>query len=110
MPRPITVALATRRPSPISARLVIQSANPETTMAIASEPRVIAMLYDKGIGKDRASMPMKCIDQMPQPMATAPPPTHRRIDEPPTREIREESRSAVWETNTATAIDRRTSQ
>jgi hypothetical protein len=55
-------------------------------------------------------MPMKCIDQIPHPIATAPPPSQSRPDDPVTRATREDNRSAVWETNTATATDRSTNQ
>jgi len=79
-------------------------------MAMARETSVIATLYERAIGSEKASMPMKCIDQMPQPMATAPPPSQSRPDDPVIRATREDNRSAVWETNTATATDRSTNQ
>ena len=89
--------------------LVKESANPDTAIAITSEAIVIGMSYDRRIGSERASIPMKCMDQMPHPMATAPPKAHSR-DWPLARATREDRPSAVYETNTATATDSRTSQ
>jgi hypothetical protein len=34
------------------------------------------------IGSENASMPTKCMDQMPAPMAKAPPSSHRRAARP----------------------------
>jgi hypothetical protein len=55
-------------------------------------------------------MPMKCIDQIPLPIALAPPTSHSRDDAPCARATRAESRSAVCDTKMATATDRTTSQ
>src|ERR1700737_4754594 len=55
-------------------------------------------------------MPTKCIDQMPQPIDTAPPTSQSRaVGLCVLRATREDRFSAVWETKTATAIERRTS-
>src|ERR1700694_5595399 len=67
MPTPVS------SPLPSSLRLVNvpalieYSANVEIATAIRSDSNVIGMSYDIGIGKRNASMPMKCIDQMPVP-------------------------------------------
>ncbi len=42
-------------------------------MATASEATVVCKSYDIAIGSLNASMPTKCIDQMPVPIAMAPP-------------------------------------
>ena len=47
-------------------------------MATASETKVSAMSYRSAMGREKAIMPMKCIDQMPVPMAIAPPATQMR--------------------------------
>ena len=41
---------------------------------------MIGMSYDTVIGMRNESMPMKCIDQMPDPMAAAPPNNQRVSD------------------------------
>src|SRR5438128_428696 len=62
------------------------------------------------MGNERASIPTKCIDQMPQPMDTAPPTSQSRaLGLFLLLATRDDRFSAVCETNTATAIDRRTS-
>ena len=48
-------------------QLLSNLAGPDTMTAINSESRVIGISYDIGIGSRKASMPMKCIDQMPVP-------------------------------------------
>ena len=55
------------------ARLTINSANPDTTTPITIEPKVMDRSKAIGIGRCSANMPMKCMDQMPVPMAKAPP-------------------------------------
>ncbi len=55
-------------------------------------------------------MPMKCIDQMPMPMATAPPSSHRRPPPRPASATRAASLSAVYETTIATRMESATSQ
>ena len=47
-------------------------------MATASETKVSAMSYRSAMGSEMAIMPMKCMDQMPVPMAMAPPATQMR--------------------------------
>jgi hypothetical protein len=62
------------------------------------------------MGSENANMPMKCIDQMPNPMETAP-----RISQALPAEwfdsaTREASRNEVKDTKIATPMDRETSQ
>ncbi len=92
---PITVAPVIRRPAPTSALLAIHSAKPDTAMEMASETSVMPMSYDSGTGSEKASMPMKCIDQMPQPMAAAPPTIHNLGEEPFARATRDARLRAV---------------
>jgi hypothetical protein len=62
------------------------------------------------IGSEKASMPTKCIDQMPQPMATAPPVSHSLAGRWLALDTREDRLSAVYETKTATTTESATSQ
>jgi hypothetical protein len=63
------------------------------------------------MGSEKASMPMKCIDEMPQPIEIAPPVSHRRAEGMLTlRATREDRLSAVCDTKMATAMESRTSQ
>ncbi len=91
----MTMAPTASRSRPICGRLEIARAKPDTAMAIASEAAVIVMSYDRGMGREKASMPMKCIDQMPHPMATAPPSTQIRADRSLDRPTREDRLRAV---------------
>ena len=79
-------------------------------MAMNSEVTVVGMSYASAIGSEKASMPTKCIDQMPLPMAKAPPPSQSLDGTPSLRATRAERLSAVWETKIATATDKTTSQ
>src|SRR6185437_13228816 len=106
MPMPMTMAPTLSRAKLTSARLARASAKPDTAMAISSEVTVMGMLYASGIGSEKASIPMKCMDQMPEPMATAPPMAQRRAAGPFERATRDARFSAVYETKTATATDR----
>ncbi|VWB34784.1 hypothetical protein BSE24067_01518 [Burkholderia seminalis] len=46
-------------------------------MAISSDSNVMAGSYPTGIGNAKASMPTKCIDQMPVPITQAAPTSHQ---------------------------------
>ena len=48
-------------------------------------------------------MPMKCIDQMPSPMAAAPPASHQRATRPSAVARRPAMSSAVYEARMATS-------
>ena len=78
IPAPMITALPLSRGMVRRRPLVICRENPDVMIAIASDTRVVGTLYASGIGNEKASMPMKCMDQMPTPMATAPIPTHIR--------------------------------
>ncbi len=91
----MTVAPTASRVSPTCGRLAIESAKTETKMAITSDAMVIVMSYESGIGSEKASMPMKCIDQIPQPMAAPPPRTQMRAEWPLARATREDRLRAV---------------
>ena len=55
-------------------------------------------------------MPMKCMDQMPMPIAAAPPSSHRRPPERPPSATRAASLRAVYATTIATRMESATSQ
>jgi hypothetical protein len=61
---------------PIRGLFASASANAAVIMAMNSEATVVGMSYARAIGSDKASMPMKCIDQIPLPVASAPPEGH----------------------------------
>jgi hypothetical protein len=61
-------------------RLVRYSANQDAATAISSDRTVIGTSYDIGIGVRSASMPIKCIDQIPLPMEAAPPANQKASD------------------------------
>jgi hypothetical protein len=90
--------------------LASAKANAEVITAMNSEAIVVGMLYARAIGSEKASMPMKCIDQTPLPIASAPPMSHSLDGTPFERATRADKRRAVWETRIATATDRTTSQ
>jgi hypothetical protein len=54
-------------------RVTVCSAKPEMMTAMSNDAAVIGRSKAIGIGRCSASIPMKCIDQMPVPMAQAPP-------------------------------------
>ncbi len=91
-------------------RLTMYSANPDTTIAISIDNKVTGMLYPIGTGRLNASMPMKCIDQIPVPIEKAPPHSHQRAATPLDEVIRLAKSSAVYDANIATSSERRTSQ
>ena len=52
------------------------SANVETTIAMSIDSSVTPRSYAISIGSISASMPTKCIAQIPMPIATPPPTSH----------------------------------
>ena len=76
MPAPMIAAEKDSCTRLISGLLATESANPEMAMAITREATVRPRSYVRGIGSENANIPMKCIDQIPQPIASAPPTTH----------------------------------
>lgn len=73
MPAPISRAPAINRDQGSSSLQTIHSAKAEQPMAMTSDSRVSGRSYPMGIGRLNASMPTKCMAQMPMPMAVAPP-------------------------------------
>src|ERR1700722_1308919 len=80
MAKPITEPPVSRLLRPRVLRLVRCRANQDATTAIRRDRPVIGRSYDTGIGMRNDSMPIKCIDQMPQPMAAAPPANQKGPD------------------------------
>ena len=100
-----------RREKLIRGLFAMPKAKPEMMMAMSSEARVVGMSYARAMGSEKASMPMKCIDQMPLPIASAPPMSHNRLEGAAfVRATRAERLRAVCETNIATATDSATNQ
>ncbi len=110
MPRPISTPPAASRRQLRELRVTVSKAKPETTIAISIEAMVIPMSYAIGTGRLKASMPMKCIDQMPIPMANAPPRSQDTAAAPVDAVMREARSSAVYEARAATRNESRTSQ
>src|ERR1700678_4003264 len=110
MPPPSSNAPAERWTKLIRGRLAMPKANAEVTIAMNSEVTVVGKSYESAIGSEKASMPIKCIDQMPQPIASEPPLSQSFDGTPSLRATRAERLSAVWDTKIATATDRNTSQ
>src|SRR6185437_1806064 len=109
MPAPMMTELTASRRRDRSRRLEIASANKEVSIPMSRDARLISMLYRSGIATEKASMPMKCIDQMPMPIEAAPPSSQSipaRRSAPATRSV---SLSAVYETRIATMTERCTS-
>jgi hypothetical protein len=61
--------------------------------------------YDIGIGMVKASMPTKCIDQMPPPMVIAAAASHKRRATPRAPSTRPPRSSAVYEAKQAARMD-----
>lgn len=76
MPSPISTPLTARRSRVSAPRVTAFSAKYETTIAIASDRNVSRNSQPSGIGSENASMPTKCIAQMPVLIAAAPPASH----------------------------------
>ena len=106
MPVPISSAPQPKRLHPSRGPPAIQRAQPEVKMATPSDTKVVVMLYRRVMGSDMAIMPMKCMDQMPTPMATAPPISQNRTCRALEAATRAASDSAVYDTSTATTMDR----
>jgi hypothetical protein len=83
MPAPRRTGPTGRCEKLIRGLFAMPKAKPEIMIAMSSEARVVGMSYARAMGSEEASMRMKCIDQMPVPMATAPPESQRRRDDAP---------------------------
>src|SRR3569833_4463624 len=111
MPTPRRMAPRLRGAKLIRGLFAIPKAKPEMMMAMSSDATVVGMSYARAMGSEKASMPMKCIDQMPLPIASAPPMSHNLLDGAAfARATRAERLSAVCDTKTATATDRAINQ
>src|ERR1700722_3212780 len=64
-------------------RLASHRANQEADTAIKRDRPVNGTSYDMGTGVRNESMPTKCIDQIPHPMAAAPPANQKGPDRCP---------------------------
>ncbi len=105
MPVPISRAPPAKRRQPKRAPPAMPMAHPEVSMATPSETKVVVTLYRSTMGSEKAIMPMKCIDQMPMPMAIAPPTRQNQTCTGLAFATRAASDSAVYETSTATAME-----
>src|ERR1700761_6850019 len=109
-PDPISPAPLVSRVQFIVEKQPRQSANAESAIAIASDRAVIHGAYPMGTGRLKASMPMKCIDQMPMPIATDPPTSHHLDAFPWASVTRPAISSAVYEASIAISTEAITSQ
>ncbi|MNJ49159.1 hypothetical protein D3C77_443770 [compost metagenome] len=75
--------------------LTSHRAKPDDSPAISNDSKVRVRSYPNEIGRLKASMPMKCIDQIPKPMANAPPLIHRYTARPLAVAMRPVRSSAV---------------
>src|SRR5690348_1639553 len=111
MPPPMHTPATTRRRRPSVPPLIVCNAMYDETMANAIDTKVMRALYGTGIGRLNASMPTKCIDQMPTPMATAPPSSHSLCADPlPEAATRVAMSRATYDAMTATTYDSATIQ
>ncbi|MNI48940.1 hypothetical protein D3C73_1035310 [compost metagenome] len=78
-------------------------------MPISSDSMVMERSYPRSMGNLKASMPMKCIDHTPTPMANAPPAVHQCTARPLAVAIRPVRSSAVYEARIATQSEMMTS-
>src|SRR4030081_655696 len=95
MPAPMTSDPLARRARPLFGWLGSLRAKPELKKGRHSEAMVGVRSYESGMGRDKASIPMKCIDQMPVPIDMAPPASHSCAEEPVARATRAARRRAV---------------
>src|SRR5688572_16203924 len=109
MPIPTSVALTVSVAALSTERRTVYSANPETTTAISSESSVIGRSNAIGMGSSNASMPMKCMDQMPAPMAKAPQTSQYQERFSLADATRPARSSAVYDAMIATTMERVTS-
>ncbi len=82
MAGPIQSALTAKPARLTERRLTTVKANAEATMATRTESSTSHTPYAIGRARWNASMPTKCMLQMPTPMATEPPASHARRSRP----------------------------
>src|SRR5690606_22056435 len=97
MPRPIRNAPPINLDVGSSGRLTSHSASAEATIGSSHDSAVIQKSYPIGIGSLNASMPMKCIDQIPVPIAIAPPISQAMAVRPDADATRPAMLSAVYD-------------
>src|SRR5882724_8985166 len=76
MPAPIASEPAAKRLIESEPRLATASAIADTATAAIHERNVNSLVYPSTMGNEKASMPTKCMDQMPVPIAIEPPIHH----------------------------------
>ena len=74
-----------------------------------SDTGVMGIAKAIGIGRRNASIPTKCMAQMPEPIATAPPRIQANRERPAASVTRPARLSAEYDATLATSIDTRTS-
>ena len=107
MPTAISVAPAIRLRTSSCGRRRMNSAIAETPIAMISDSSVVVGSKANGTGKWNASIPMKCIDQMPVPKEMAPATSHAHdfILLEPIALTRPAKSSAVYDAIMATATE-----
>ena len=108
MPAPVVVAAIARRRRGSSGALATVSATAQTAVAAHHESSVSPGASPMAIGSENASMPKKCIDQMPVPRTTDPPNHQRRASVRLPLCMRLARSRATNEAKTAMAIERTT--
>src|SRR5215213_628444 len=79
-------------------------------MAGITDANTNGMLYVTSVGRLKANIPVKCIDQIPMPMANAPLVSQTTRDRPCAAVTRPATSSAVYEAITATRYESATSR
>ena len=95
MAGPIQTAPPISASGPSAGRLAMNKASADAPIATTTESSTRERPYRIGIGRWKASMPMKCMLQMPTPMATEPPASHAKRSAPRAAVILAASSSAV---------------
>ena len=101
MPLPINSALTVNTFHAALPRRIAESASAALATAGTSEKSVVGTSYASGTPRWKASMPTKCIDQMPMPIANAPEISHTRAARRSDSVTRDPSSSAVNDAITA---------
>ena len=105
MPAPIASDPAARRRTESEPRLATASAIADTATAAIHESNVRNLVYPSAMGNENASMPTKCMDQMPVPMATEPPIHQDRATPRSLVRTRFARSSVTYEAKLATKMD-----
>ena len=105
MPAPMRTALTASRVRLSSAWLTCHSARPEAATGSSRDTMVIGMSKAISIGSWKASIPTKCMAQMPEPIAIAPPTVQASMVRPFDCATRPARLSAEYEAAIATRIE-----